>query len=576
MTVPPDRLELAASFPETDRDRWRELALGVLRKAGAEVEGRAVEEVLGSETPDGVPISPLYDADDAGDLAARAGVPGLPPYTRGGRAGGGVLGGWDVRQRHDVPSNAALLTDLENGVTSLWLVLGDGAIPLGSLDDVLRGVRLDLAPVALDPGPYGGAAAEAFLRLRPSAGNLGLSCADDRLGELARRCAADFPGVRAAVIDGLAYHGMGGGDAQELGCALAEGVAALRTLTDAGLDVADAFRAVEFRYAATADQFVTIAKFRAARRLWARVGEVCGVPEAAQVQHAVTSPAMMTRRDPWVNMLRTTLACFGAGVGGADAVTVLPFDLRLGLPDDFARRIARNTQSLLMEESNVARVIDPAGGSWYVERLTDDLAHAAWEWFTEIERAGGLPKASGLVRERLAATWERRREDIAHRRAPITGVSEFPNLEERLPQRRPAAREPEGVHYAQEFEELRDLADAQAVRPRVYLATLGPLAAHTARAGFAGNLFRAGGIETVAGPPEEFASSGCAVACLCSSDRLYAEGAAGAARALKEAGAAKVWLAGRPGDYEGVDDYVYAGCDAVSVIRTTLSDLGAK
>ncbi|GAA3412132.1 hypothetical protein GCM10018952_23660 [Streptosporangium vulgare] len=216
---------------------------------------------------------------------------------------------------------------------------------------------------------------------------------------------------------------------------------------------------------------------------------VSGVPGAAQRQHAVTSSAMMTARDPWVNMLRTTLACFAAGTGGADAVTVQPFDTRLGLPDAFARRIARNTQSLLVEEAGVARVIDPAGGSFYVERLTEDLAGRAWTWFQEIERAGGMADAlaSGVVAKRLAATWERHAAAIARRRDPITGVSEFPDLAEKPLSRRPrpagAAGKAggTGVHYAQEFEALRDLADAQKTRPKVFLATIGPVAAHTPR-----------------------------------------------------------------------------------------------
>src|SRR5690606_10580836 len=313
-------------------------------------------------------------------------------------------------------------------------------------------------------------------------------------------------------------------------------------------------------------------KLRALRRLWARVAEVSGASEGTSARvHAVTSSPMMTRRDPWVNMLRTTLAAFAAGVGGADAVTVQPFDARLGLPAGFP--------------PSLARVVDPAGGSWYVESLTEGIAQAAWAWFTEIERAGGLAAAleSGLVAGRLAATWERRRGDIARRRAPLTGVSEFPNLAETLPERPPAPPEPRGglpvVSYAQDFEALRDRSDAHAeatgARPRVFLATLGPIAAHTARATFAANLFQAGGIETVSGAPEEFADSGTTVACICSSDKVYEEQAEEAARILRRAGAVKVWLAGK-GTYEGVDARVYAGCDAVEALETTLRDLGVS
>lgn len=292
-----------------------------------------------------------------------------------------------------------------------------------------------------------------------------------------------------------------GSAAQELGASLATGVAYLRELTGAGLSVEQACAQIEFRYAATADQFLTIAKLRAARRLWARVAEVCGAPGAgAQVQHAVTSPVMMSRRDPWVNMLRTTIATLAAGVG-ADSVTVLPFDHALGLPDAFARRIARNTSTILIEESHLSRVIDPAGGSWYVEKLTDELAHAGWEFFQGIEQSGGQAAAlrSGRLGQDLADTWAARSVKLAKRREPITGVSEFPNLAERPVERLPAPESPSGglprVRRDEAYEELRARSDAHlaatGARPRIYLATIGPAAAHTARSTFVANLFQA-------------------------------------------------------------------------------------
>ncbi|MFC5753065.1 methylmalonyl-CoA mutase family protein [Actinomadura rugatobispora] len=616
MTVPPEELELAAAFPPAERDRWRELVKGVLRKSGAASEDTPLDEIEGlltRESYDGVSAAPLYTRDDT-----VPGRPGLAPYLRTVRPEGEGLAGWDVRQRQVHPDPAAareaILADLENGATSVWLGLGEPGPPVESLPEVLRGVHLDLAPLVLDAGARTAEAAEALLRLiteRGQAGEPTGGLGADPLGlrartgepapiegpggaaELAVRCAREFPGLRAITIDATAYHDAGGGDAEELGAAVAAGVAYLRALTAAGLGLDEAFGQLEFRLAVNADQFSSIAKLRAARRLWARVAEVCGAGgddaagrRAARL-HAVTSSAMMTRRDPWVNMLRTTVAAFAAGVGGADAVTVQPFDVRLGLPDDFARRIARNTQTLLLEESSLARVVDPAGGSWYVERLTEETAQAAWAWFTEIEKAGGLAAAldSGLVAGRLAATWERRRKDLARRKAPLTGVSEFPDLAEKLPERAPAPEPaPAGgglpvVRYAQDFEALRDRSDAHAeatgARPKVYLATLGPIAVHTARASFAANLFQAGGIETVSGDPEGFAASGATVACLCSSDKLYGEQAEDAARTLKESGAVKVWLAGK-GTFEGVDAHVFAGCDAVAVLETTLDDLGVN
>jgi methylmalonyl-CoA mutase len=600
MTVQPDGLSLAAEFPDPTRRQWQRLAEGVLRKAGrTDVTDTAVEDALATELQDGLTARPLYTAEDgAGD----PGLPGLPPFVRGGRPLGTTLTGWDVRQRHAQPvakrANEAVLADLENGVTSLWLRLGEGGLPVTGLPEALDGVHLDLAPVALDAGAEYEAAARTLLALAAERGTAPLGrLGADPLGhaartgedagtgaaaELAALCHREHPGLRAVTVDALPYHEAGGSPGQELGCSLATGVAYLRELTAAGLPVAAALGQLEFRYAATTDQFLTIAKLRAARRLWARVAQVCGAPAEAQLQHAVTSSVMMTRRDPWVNLLRTTVACLAAGTGGADAVTVLPFDDALGLPDDFARRVARNTSAILMEESHLARVADPVGGSWYVERLTGDLCRVAWEWFQEIERAGGQAAAlrSGLVAERLSRTWEKRQADLAHRREPITGVSEFPNLAEEPVEREPAPREPRGglpaVRRDHAFETLRARSDAHlaatGVRPRVFLAGLGPAAAHTARTSFAANLFQAGGIEPVPGEVEAF--GGATMACLCSSDAIYAEQAEAAAAALRSAGATWVLLAGRPGAYAGVDEYVFAGGDAAALLSSVLDRLG--
>ncbi|MFF5787567.1 methylmalonyl-CoA mutase family protein [Streptomyces sp. NPDC012693] len=603
MTVlPDDGLPLASEFPDAPHEQWQHLVAGVLRKSGKEVSGDDAEAALSTLLEDGLDTRPLYTARDA---APDAGLPGFAPFTRGGRAEGNTPGGWDVRQRHLAADGDAVLADLENGVTSLWLGVGGTGIPVASLGSVLDGVYLDLAPVVLDAGDATEAAAERLFRLYEergvaadaARGNLGA----DPLGHeartghpaydlasvagLARRCADRYPGVRALTVDALPYHEAGGSAAQELGCSLATGVAYLRGLTGAGLNVAVACAQLEFRYAATADQFLTIAKLRAARRLWARVAEVCGAREAgAQRQHAVTSPVMMTRRDPWVNMLRTTVATLAAGVGGADSVTVLPFDEALGLPDAFARRIARNTSTVLIEESHLSRVIDPAGGSWYVERLTDELAHAAWEFFQDIERAGGQQAAlrSGAVGERLAATWAARSAKLATRREPITGVSEFPNLTEKPVDRAPAPEPPAGglprVRRDEAFEALRARSDAHlaatGARPRVYLAALGPAAAHSARLAFADNLFRTGGIEPVT--DGTFEESGAQEVCLCSSDAVYEEQAEATARDLREAGARHVFLAGRPGPYTGVDTYAFAGCDAVALLSTTLDRMGVS
>lgn len=623
MTLLPDSgLSLAAEFPAPTHEQWQGLVAGVLRKSGRDVSGAAAEDALSTSLEDGLTTRPLYTATDApGD----AGLPGFAPFTRGGTPGGPVPGGWDVRQRHartdPAHTNEAVLDDLANGTTSLWLAVGAAGVPVSGLAEALDGVYLDLAPIALDAGDEFPAACAELLRLYderdvPRGEVRGTLGADpigrlartgdetpglqDAAAELAGLCHREYPGLRALVVDALPYHEAGGSAVQELGCSLAAGVAALRDLTAAGLSVEAACGQLEFRYAATADQFLTIAKLRAARRLWARVAEVSGAGQAgaAQRQHAVTSSVMMTRRDPWVNMLRTTVASLAAGVGGADSVTVLPFDHTLGLPDGFARRIARNTSTILIEESHLGRVIDPAGGSWYVERLTDDLAHAAWAWFQEIERAGGQRAAlrDGLIAERLAATWATRSEKLARRREPVTGVSEFPQLAEAPVVRDTPPPAATGglptVHRDDAFEALRSRSDAHlastGARPRVLLAALGPAAAHTARVTFASNLFQSGGIEPVHDPvtvdattvADALTASGATLACLCSSDPLYAEQAAQVATALKAAGATRVYLAGRPGEQRetliraGVDEFVAVGDDAVAVLSAALDHLG--
>ncbi|MEV7040253.1 methylmalonyl-CoA mutase family protein [Amycolatopsis sp. NPDC051061] len=603
-SAPISELDLAAEFPQATREQWQELVAGVLRKSGKLPEDftGAPESKLVTRTYDGIEIQPLYTAED---VPGETGFPGLPPFVRGSRPEGQISTGWDVRARFTGDDaravNKAILADLEGGVTSIWL-----SVPPASLADALNEVYLDLAPVVLDAGAEYEAAASELLALFDEreipaseatavlgadpiglAARTGSAVALEPAAALAARVAGKYPKVRTIVADGLPFHEAGGSDAQELGALVAAGVTYLRSLTDAGLDAETAAGRLEFRLAATADQFSTIAKLRAARRLWARVAEVCGFSSPMR-QHAVTSPAMLTRRDPWVNMLRTTVACFGAGVGGADAVTVLPFDAAIGRPENtsaFSARIARNTHAVLLEESKLAGVADPAGGSWYVEKLTDDLAHVAWAEFTAIEGAGGLlaELSSGALAGRLAETWEKRSKRIATRRDPLTGVSEFPNLTEKPVVREPVEAAVEGGlprhRYAEGFEALRDASDAHlastGARPKIFLATLGPVAAHTARAGFAANLFQAGGIEAV-NPgatddlPGAFRASGARVACLCGTDDAYA---ASAAEVTASLGAEYVLLAGK-GSYDGVDGNVFAGCDALDVLNGLHAKLG--
>lgn len=579
-----------ASFPGVDEARWRSLVDRVLK-------GAPFEKLVG-RSYDGLAIQPLYPrAAQATPIAAAH------------------AGDWDVLARVDNPdaaaANAQALTDLENGATGLHLVfqIATGAYGFGlaAQDDAiaraLENVLLETgAPIEIDAGASGCAVAAAIERLvgarRLDPRMTRISFGLDPLAEDAERCAAAAVRLRAAgflspilVADARRAHAAGGSEAQELALALASALAGLRGLEAAGLPLEDARDALAFRLAADADQFFTIAKIRALRLLWARVESACGLaPRPARI-HAETAWRMMTRRDPWVNPLRTTTAAFSAGLGGADAISILPFTQALGLPDAFARRLARNTQLILLEESNLGRVADPAAGAGGFETLTQDLAQAAWTLFQTSERDGLSAFLPALSAE-VAKTRASRLKNVARRKDPLTGASEFPNIHETpvdvlapAPAPRDDALFPP-MRLAQEFEALRDRADAMHPRPRLYLATLGAVADHTARAMYAKNFFEAGGVETIAHAGGDlvdgFRASGARLACLCSSDAVYASEAADAARSLAAAGAT-LYLAGRPGELEsalaeaGVRRFIFAGGDLVATLSETLDLIqGAK
>lgn len=562
------------------------------------------ERLLDSPTYDGFPIRPLYTGLD--ELPEPA-LPGNWPFVRGGDARRDVKSGWKVAETFPVNGSAAaegngdVLLALTEGVSALVLRVGDG-VPVADMDRLLEGVFLDLVPVILEvTGADYVAAADAVLALvtdmdSDQRSRLSLDLGADPLtAPLSGSAAADLSDVvataakvtsydgalRAITVDGPAFHHLGASASWELAGSVAAGVAYLRALTDGGIGVADALRQIAFRFAADDDQFMTIAKLRAGRQLWARVAEVVGEPDAgAATVHAVTSLAMMTQRDPWVNMLRTTLAAFSAGVGGADTVLVHPFDVAIpggfpGTAASFARRIARNTQLLLLEESHIGRVLDPAGGSWFVEDLTKQLADEAWKHFQDIESRGGFVAARDFVVEQIADVSRRRADDIAHRRTAITGVNEFPNLAEPpLPQSDSSGAV---ARYAAGFEALRDRSDAfldkHGSRPQVVLLPLGPLAEHNIRTTFATNLLASGGIEAVTD------GEGATIAVICGTDARYATEASAAVDAARNAGVSYVLLAGPEKAVAEADSkpdgYLTAKINAVEALSDLLTRLGA-
>jgi len=652
-----ESLALAAEFPAADRDQWRALVEKALK-------GVPYEKALVTELAEGIRTEPIYTRDDA-----------LPPPAAARQAGRAAAAaervalGWDVRTLHTHPdpeaANAAILADLAAGATSVSLRFdaagrlgqtartdaagaGQGGVMidgLDALDRALKDVYLDAATVALEPGAgflpaaammtglwerrgIAGDAARGHLGADPLGALAALGTAGEpvdsalaRMAGIAASLHDRFPDATAVSVDTAAYHAAGADEALDLGYALATGVAYLRAMEAAGLAPEDAARQIVMALPVGVDVFLGIAKLRAARALWARVLEACGVPEEGRglTLHVTTAERAWAGRDTWVNMLRATVATFAAAVGGADSLTVLPYTHALGLPDGFARRIARNTQLVLKEESHLARVVDPAGGSWYVEMLTDRLADKAWGHFQAVEAEGGMAAAlqGGSVAKACAEAWSARERKIARRREELTGVNAFPKVDEApvdvvtvdLRALVDAARErlgdgaealPEAAsvedraraaeagvdltalmpagpavpemtplpshRLGEAFEELRDACDGAKKRPRALLLGIGGAAAYTVRATFARNHLGAGGVEAVdaelddpAGAAEALKDAGADLVVLCSSDSIYADKAAALATALKAAGAPLVWLAGRPGEREA--EWKAAGID---------------
>ena len=603
----------AGDFAAATPADWRKLVDAALKGAPF--------SRLASKTYDGLTIEPLYER--AG--AARA-VVGRTPGTA-----------WTVMQRVDHPdpaaANAQARDDLANGATGLVLVFAGSvsangfglAASAASLARVLEGIDLaaglainlnlspatrhivgDLASLVTDRG-IAPAATDLRFSINPIGGFAATGRSPRAWSDLAPSFAATIAGLDGfrgpfAVADGRVIHNAGGSEVQELAFALASAVAYLRALEAGGITLEAARDAVYFRLTADAEQFLTMAKFRAARKLWARVEAACGLKPKPLLLTAETAWRTMTRRDPYANMLRAAIAVAAAGFGGADAITVLPHTAPLGLPDAFARRMARNTQLVLLEESNLARVADPAAGAGAIEVLTEQLCAAAWQAFQEIEAAGGAWAAlqQGLIQRKVATVRAARQEAVARGKEVLTGTNGYPDLHETAPavldiapvnpvpeQAATLTAEPlPRLRLAEPFEELRDRSDRilakTGARPKIFLAALGTPAQFTARATFAKNFFAAGGIEALEGGPDDFTASLTRLVCLCSSDEVYDKEVPSAAAALKAAGARHIYIAGRPAEREaalrgaGIQSFIYGGCDALSTLAAAYDILSGN
>jgi methylmalonyl-CoA mutase len=609
----PETPLLAGDFPSASEADWRKLVDAVLK-------GGSFER-LKRRTYDGLTIEPLYSARAVSSVAGRLG--GAP---------------WSVVQRVDHPdpaaANAQAREDLDNGATGLVLVFAgsvsangfgleansaalarvfEGIDPRGivldlNLSPATRHMARELAALIKTCG-IEAAAIDLRFSLNPIGGFAASGHSAQGWQELAPSFAATIAALAGdgfrgpfAVADGRVIHNACGSEAQELAFALASAVAYWRALEQSGMALQAAYDAIYFRLAADADQFLTTAKFRAMRKLWARVATATGLSPKAAIVTAETAWRMLTRRDAYGNILRSTIAVAAAGLGGADAITILPHTAPLGLPDAFARRIARNMQLVLLEESNLARVADPAAGSGTFEALTEQLCLAAWTQFQEIERAGGAWPSleSGLLQRKIDAVHAARQQALARGKEILTGTNAYPDIAETPPAvldvapRVAASDEPAAItttplprlRLAEPFEALRDQSDrilaATGARPKVFLATLGAPAEFTARVNFAKNFFEAGGIQAVSGVPSDYHGARATIACLCPSGKASEQELASAAAAIKRSGARHIYFTGRVAAQEdmlraaGVQTFIDEGSDALATLNAAYDILRQK
>ena len=613
------------------------------RTVEAELKGIPFEKKLVTKTFEGVAIQPLYTRVDLASLTATSSRPGEVPFLRGIRPYGYKKHSWytcqEVAAATTAEFNASLTADLMHGQDCVVLdaekIVVDTPQKLAA---ALAGVELTAVPVYLRAGADTTTLATQFLELAGSRGVTtgrlaGAVTADplavwardgglpasldslyDALASWTRRSAEDAPRLKTIGVDAALWGDAGATAIHELAFALAASAEYLRALAFRKVSPEVAGVRMQFRFAIGPQFFSEIAKFRAFRPLWTRVLSAFGVsPQLASgaSMNAVTGGWNKTRLDQHVNMLRVTTEALSAVLGGVDALHIAPFDELSGRTDDFSRRIARNVHTLIAEEFSFTQTADAAGGSWYVEKLTDEFARKAWALFQDIEGRGGFAAAlrAGYPQQLVAKAAAEKADAIAKRRLGLVGTNLFPNLRERPLVH--AAAAPAGkvvfapgtaitpvvaCRAAEPFEALREASDAFAARtgarPKVFLAKMGPPLQHKARADFSAGFFATGGFEALAKQSFETAAaaataavaSGASVVVLCSTDETYPELVPAFAQAVKAAKPAiTVVLAGLPADAAvvtafrtaGVDEFIHVRANVPQVLANLLKKIGA-
>lgn len=600
--------KLFDQFPPVSAEEWR-------AKVEADLKGADFDKKLVWRTNEGFNLQPMYRAEDIADFKTTDSLPGEFPYVRGVRTTNDWLTRQEIIASDLKEANATALDVLAKGVNSLGFRVEDPSVE--TLSALLDGI--DTAKVEINltccPGKAK-ALAENLVKYLADKGTQkefkgsvdfnplkpalvkGKDIDVSALVETAKEIIAvvkDVPGLKVLSVNSNMLSDAGAYIYQELGYALAWGAEWLTALTDAGLNVDEVANRVKFNMGVSSNYFMELAKFRAARMLWAEIVEQykpANLDSAKMHVHASTSQFNQTIYDAHVNLLRSQTETMSAALAGVDSITTLPFDLPYKMPDTFSERIARNQQFLLKEESHLDKVIDPAGGSYYIETLTVSLANEAWKLFLECQENGGFFKlvAEGKVQEKVNESCKGRHTDVARRKEILLGTNQYPNINEK------AAGKIEkkacgcccseekgekalcGKRAASDFEELRLTTEAANHCPKVFMLTIGNLAMRLARAQFSTNFFGCAGyeiidnlgFETVQQGVEEALKKQADVVVLCSSDEEYETLAPEAFKALE--GRAEFVVAGNPACADalkavGIKDFIHVRCNVLDTLR---------
>ena len=602
------RETLFDQFPGISYDEWR-------AKVETDLKGADFNKKLVWRTNEGFNVQPIYRAEDIADFKTTESLPGEYPYIRGTKTNNEWLTRQEILSEDPAEANKTAVEVLDKGVNSLGFKVAEPSED--TIAALLNGIDLEKVEINFNCCQRKAQAlAEALVKylkangaekkfhgsinynpLRRSlrhGGELPAEIVDTakKLVETVK----DIPAIRVLAVDSVLFCDGGAYIFQELGYALAWGAQWMTALTDAGLSADEVAARIKFNMGVSSNYFMELAKFRAARMLWAQIVEQykpASVDAAKMHVHAATSKFNQTIYDAHVNLLRSQTEAMSAALAGVDSITVVPFDTPYKTPDAFSERIARNQQFLLKEESHLDKVVDPAGGSYYVETLTLSIANEAWKLFLDVVEKGGFfaEVSNGNVQKAVNESCEKRHTDVARRKEILLGTNQYPNINEKAADKIDTKTchcccgdktDNEGgllmKRAATDFEDLRLATEAAAKRPKVFMLTIGNLAMRLARAQFSTNFFGCAGYEiidnlgfdTVQEGIDAALEKGSDVIVLCSSDDEYATLAPEAFKYLD--GRAEFVVAGAPACMEdlkaaGINEFIHVRCNVLDTLK---------